>query len=251
MRQPLPSGKPERVFSFDEPCGVASVSWSRDGKQGLVFAPSYGPDRGLRVWRVDFLKRTGTLVDLSGLPVPKTPSKEDVPTISKMSFDPQGRLVALVHYSPVLQPRSPEPDGKLFISFEGQRYPVDDGRADTSLVMAYRLEAGTWKRVELKPSTSGVFEPLETARTLQPVVSQSGVDGFRGKGSSSEGSRPEAAERRLPGQERGTGRRQVAAAVHLGRSALLPRGAAGRWLYGLCPRAVGSGRQAAAGGGRA
>ena len=182
MRQPLPSGEPVRVFSFDAAdCGGASVTWSRDGKQGLVTVSNTGSEPGLRVWRVDLQKGTGTPVSLSGLPEPKPPTGKDVPMIADLSFDPQGRLVALVDYSLVLQPPAPEPDGKLFISFEGKRYPVKEGPGNAAILMAYRLEAGTWKRVELKATWSRDFKELKTGRTLQPVASQTGVLGFRGK----------------------------------------------------------------------
>jgi hypothetical protein len=181
MRQPLPSGEPVRVFSFDATCGAASVAWSRDGKQGLVTASNSGSEPGLRVWRVDLQKGTGTPVSLSGLPEPKPPTGKDVPMISDLSFDPQGRLVALVHYSLVLQSPDTGPDGKRYISFEGKRYPVKEGPGNAAILMAYRLQAGTWKRVELKATSSGDFTELKTARTLQPVASQTAMLGRRGK----------------------------------------------------------------------
>lgn len=182
MRQPLPSGEPVRVFSFDAAdCGGASATWSRDGKQGLVTISSTGSEPGLRVWRVDLQKGTGTPVSLSGLPEPKPPTAKDVPVISDLSFDPKGRLVALVHYALVLEPPAPRPDGKLVIPFEGKSYAVEQGDGAAGILMAYRLEGGTWKRVELKATTSGNFKELKTGRTLQPVASQTGVLGFRGK----------------------------------------------------------------------
>jgi len=67
------------------------------------------------------------------------------------------------------------PDGKRFIPFEGQRYPVVEGAGDPALVMAYRFEGGSWKRIELKSTSSG-FADLETARTLQPVASLGGLE---------------------------------------------------------------------------
>lgn len=175
VRQPLPSGEPQVVFSFNEDCGSAVLAWSPDGRKGLVKASRKDSEPGFRLWLVDLVKRKGTLLPLTGLPEPKVPTEGEVPVVDRVSFDRQGRLVALVNYALVANPPVPGPDGKRFISFEGQRYPVVEGPGDPAIVMAYRLEGGRWKRIELK-STSSWFSALETARTLQPVTTPSGLD---------------------------------------------------------------------------
>lgn len=175
VRQPLPSGKPQVVFSFDEYCSSAVLAWSPDGTKGLVKASRKDPEPGFRLWLVDLVKRKGTLLPLTGLPEPKVPTQGEVPSVDRVTFDRQGRPVALVDYVLVVTQPETGPDGKSFISFEGQRYPVVEGPGNPAIVMAYRLEGGRWKRIELK-STSSWFSALETARTLQPVTTLAGLD---------------------------------------------------------------------------
>jgi hypothetical protein len=174
VRQPLPSGKPEVIFSFDEHCGAAEMAWSPDASKGLIKA-SLDSGPGFRLWLVDVVKRKGTPLPLAGLPEPKEPKEHEEPVVDRVSFDPQGRPVALVVYVLVVNQPETGPDGKRFISFEGQRYPVVEGPGYPALVMAYRLEGGRWKRIELK-STSSWFTALKTARTLQPVTTPSGLE---------------------------------------------------------------------------
>ncbi|WP_224372557.1 hypothetical protein [Hyalangium versicolor] len=181
VRQPIPSGEPQTVFSFDKSCASAVVAWSRDGKQGLVFVSADGPDSSSTAWKVDLVNRTGTLLDLGGLPEEKGPPDKDLPVIEQLTFDPQGRPVALVSYTLVLHPPEPSKDGKRYISLDGENFPVVDGSGDPGLVMAYRLEGGTWKRVEAKAVNSGGFEALKLTKTLQRTASQSSVGQAQGK----------------------------------------------------------------------
>ncbi|WP_224249332.1 hypothetical protein [Hyalangium gracile] len=181
VRQPIPSGEPTTVFSFDRNCASAVVSWSRDGKQGLVFVSGDGPDASSIAWRVDLVNRTGAPLELRGLPEEKGAADTDLPMIEQLTFDPQGRPVALVSYTPALQPPEPGPDGKRAISFQGERFPVAGGQGEPTLVMAWRLEGDTWKRVEVKATTSGGFESLKLFRTLQRTASQTAVGQAKGK----------------------------------------------------------------------
>ncbi|MFY0580494.1 hypothetical protein ACN28S_45230 [Cystobacter fuscus] len=42
VRLPFPSGNASAVFSFDADCSRSEVSWSPDGKEGLVFTGRWG-----------------------------------------------------------------------------------------------------------------------------------------------------------------------------------------------------------------
>jgi hypothetical protein len=146
------------------------MAWSPDARKALLQVDRQ-PGHGFRLWLVDLVKRKSTQMPLDGLPEPKVPDGKAVPFVDRVSFDPQGRPVALVIYALVgMEQLETGPDGKRFIPFEGQRYPVVEGAGDPALVIAYRFEGGSWKRIELK-SASSLFADLETARTLQLVAS--------------------------------------------------------------------------------
>ena len=70
VRQPIPSGEPQVVFSFDEYCRAAVLAWSPDARKGLIKASRKDADPGFRLWLVDLVKRKGTLLPLTGLPEP-------------------------------------------------------------------------------------------------------------------------------------------------------------------------------------
>jgi hypothetical protein len=207
---------------------VADMAWSPDARKALIRV-NREPEPGFRLWLVDLVKRKSTQLPLDGLPEPKEPDGKAVPFVDRVSFDPQGRPVALVIYALVgMEQPETGPDGKRFIPFEGQRYPVVEGAGDPSLVMAYRLEGGTWKRIELKSTSSGLTD-LKTARTLQPVASIGGlgVDPSRALP-------PGDPARKLlsaayPDMKEGFNEAAggVAAHHHPGRTALLPDGARG------------------------
>jgi hypothetical protein len=172
MRHPLP-GEPSTLFTFDAACDRSMVSWSPDGKQGLVFSWPSGEGEVARAWRVDFGSRSGQPLDLKSLPGGAGPSGPDTPYVSRLAFDAQGRPVALVVLA--YAARAPK---KGVITFEGERYPVTRGPGVPGLALAYRLEGGGWKRVEAKParfnaSSAPGVEVLDTVRALTPTWSAS------------------------------------------------------------------------------
>lgn len=172
LRHPLP-GEPSVVFSFDAACDRSMVSWSADGKQGLVFTWPSGEGEVARAWRVDLGAKSGQPLELKSLPGGTGPSAPDRPYVSRLGFDAQGRPVALVVLA--YSKRAPK---KGVITFEGERFTAPSGPGVPGLALAYRLEDGGWKRVEAKP---GRFEAanapglgvLDTLHTLTPVWSSS------------------------------------------------------------------------------
>ena len=69
VRQPLPSGEAVTVFSFNGACDRSMVSWSPDGKQGLVFTWPSGEGEVPKAWRVDLVAHKGQPLDLKTLPL--------------------------------------------------------------------------------------------------------------------------------------------------------------------------------------
>jgi hypothetical protein len=171
VRQPLPSGTPTPVFTFDADCSQSRVSWSPDGKEGLVFTWPVGPGAQTRLWRVDFATKTGKPLDLKDLPGGTGEQGPDKPYVDGAGFDAQGRPVALVSDVYVNREAEKGQGGERFISFEGQRYPVPKGEGMPGLAFAYRMEGANWKRFETKgslyetPSAPGT-KVLEAARAL-------------------------------------------------------------------------------------
>lgn len=180
MRHPLP-GEPSTVFSFDAACDRSMVSWSADGKQGLVFTWPSGEGEVPRAWRVDLGAKSGQPLDLKSLPGGTGPSAPDKPYVSRLGFDAQGRPVALVVLA--YGKRAPK---KGVITFEGEQFTAPKGPGVPWLALAYRLEDGGWKRVEAKP---GRFEAasapgltvLDTVKTLTPVWTASIPTSAQGK----------------------------------------------------------------------
>lgn len=177
LRHPLPTGEPTVVFSFNGACDRSMVSWSPDGKEGLVFTWPSGEGEVQKAWRVDLATHAGKPLDLKTLPGGTGPSKPDKPAILELAFDKQGRPVAIL--SDVYVERTPEkgPKGQQLLSFEGQSYPLPEGvEGSPGLALAYRLEEGGWKRVETKGSgfesdlAPGIRE-LDTLKTLGPIAS--------------------------------------------------------------------------------
>ncbi|WP_164014597.1 hypothetical protein [Pyxidicoccus trucidator] len=146
VRHPLP-GEPATVFSFDAACDRSMVTWSPDGKQGLVFTWPSGEGEVARAWRVDLGAKSGQPLDLKSLPGGTGPAGPDLPYVSRLGFDAQSRPVALITLA--YNARAPK---KGVITFEGERYTVARGAGVPGLALAYRLEDGAWKRVEAKPS---------------------------------------------------------------------------------------------------
>jgi hypothetical protein len=154
IRQPLPSGEPT-VFPFDAACNQSVLSWSPNSMEGLVFSLALGEGEQPRLWRVDFTTKAGKPVSLAGLPGGEGAQTVDKPFISKVGFDTEGRVVALVSDVYTKRPFEKGPDGQSIISFEGERYPVKQGEGLPGLAMAYRLEGAAWKRSEVKASAYG------------------------------------------------------------------------------------------------
>ncbi|MFL5350770.1 MAG: hypothetical protein ACJ8AT_38865 [Hyalangium sp.] len=178
VRQPLPSGEPAVVYSFQEPCSQAMVSWSPDGKEGLVFVPP-----AVKAWRVDLVAHTGKPLDLKALLGSSNSGEADTPSIEELGFDKQGRPVALLE--DIYSERKPEKgkDGQAFVTFEGQRYPLNENQeGEPGLAHAYRLEEGGWKHVETKAShfetdLAPGIRILKAGETLMPVVPEPGIGG--------------------------------------------------------------------------
>ncbi|NVJ13679.1 hypothetical protein [Myxococcus sp. AM010] len=164
MRQPV-KGAATRVFRFDAYCDRSSVSWSPDGKQGLLFTWPSGEGEVPRAWRVDVAAKSGQPLDLKSLPGGNSAGNPNEPYVSRVGFDARGRPVALV----VLASESKGP-----LTFEGESFPVPKGKGVPGLAMAYRREDGGWQRIEIKaarfqedtPSEHGL---LEAAATLTPT----------------------------------------------------------------------------------
>ncbi|HZH75308.1 MAG TPA: hypothetical protein VEY88_04700 [Archangium sp.] len=164
VRQPLPSGAPTTLFTFDAACRRTEVSWSPNGKEGLVHSSPRGESE--RVWRVDFAAKTGKPLELTGLP--------DKSSIARVGFDAQGRVVMLLHAS--LEPEEGQ-GGEQFITFEGQRYPVAaDDKEGYGIALAYRLEGADWKRFETK--ATGSYTRLDANKSIHdPGPSQTEMPG--------------------------------------------------------------------------
>jgi hypothetical protein len=179
VRQPLPSGEPIHVFSFNGACDRSMVSWSPDGKEGLVFTWPSGTGEVPKAWRVDVATHTGKVLDLKPLPGGKDVGEQDKPYIEEVSFDEQGRPVAII--ADVYVKRTPQKGkgGQKTLSYEGQSYPLQEGvEGLPGLAHAFRLEEGSWKHVETKASgfesdlAPGTHE-LETVKTLGTIAKAS------------------------------------------------------------------------------
>ena len=179
LRQPIPTGEPTPVFSFNGACDRSMVSWSPDGKEGLVFTWPSGEGEVPKAWRVDVDAHTGKPLDLKTLPGGKGAGGQDQPYIEQIGFDKQGRPVAIV--ADVYVSREPQKgaDGQTVVAFEGKPYPLSEGlEGSPGLAHAYRLEEGGWKRIETKGSA---FESdiapgtnvLDALKTLTPVAKAS------------------------------------------------------------------------------
>jgi len=168
VRQPIPSGEPTTVFSFGAECIQSQVGWSPDGTEGLVFVTPDSQEAQPLLWRVALAAKAGKPVDLGGLPLEPVKGSER-PRIERVGYDAQGRVIALVFLD--RKPRKGR-DGKRFIHFEGNRYPIDADVVSAGLAVAYRLEGASWKRFEVKGSSNdeGAEHPgtdvLDAARAL-------------------------------------------------------------------------------------
>ncbi|WP_375765053.1 hypothetical protein NR798_25390 [Archangium gephyra] len=201
VRRPL-SGEPTTLFTFDAACTGTELSWSPDLEQGLVFNLPTGEGARPRLWRVDFAAKTGTPVELKGLPGGTGAQGAHQPVIAKVGFDAQGRPMALVYIVPKLEK---DPAGEPFITFEGQRYPAKGIEGTPGLALAYRLEGADWKRFEAKvlSSETDSVDVLDAARLPGP--------------------NPFAAER-LPGQKASE------SAARMLKAELPPRDKFGQWM---------------------
>ncbi|WP_434384696.1 hypothetical protein [Melittangium boletus] len=167
VKQPLPSGERTSV-TFNAECNESLPSWNPDGNEGLVFSPggSGGPPRA---WRVDFTSKRVTPLELGGLPGGKTATAgAEQPSINRLAFDLQGRPVAIMSDLHARRALDQGPDSRRAITFEGQSYPVPQGKGTPGLALAYRWEDGGWKNVEAKATLSDSEDSLDT-RVLDTV----------------------------------------------------------------------------------
>ncbi|KFE60163.1 hypothetical protein [Hyalangium minutum] len=207
VRQSLPaSGEPTVLFVFNAACDRSMVSWSPDGKEGVVFTWPSGEGEQPKAWRVDLVAHTGKALDLKTLPGGVGAGDQDKPAIEQISFDKKGQVVALVTDIYVTRKTKKGPGGKTVLTFEGKSYALPEGvEGSPGLAHAYRLEDGAWKHLETKASgfesdlAPGTRE-LDTVKTLQPVANAS-VSSDRMVGDDA----PEAAVKKLdaafPGQD--------------------------------------------------
>jgi hypothetical protein len=167
------------MFSFNAACDRSMVSWSPDGKEGLVFTWPSGEGEVPKAWRVDLAGHAGKPLNLKTLPGGTGAGGQDQPYIEQLAFDKQGHAVAIVADVYVSRKTQKGPDGQTFAMFEGKRYPFPEGvEGAPGLAHAYRLEEGGWKHVETKGSG---FESdlapgtrvLDTLKTLMPVAKAS------------------------------------------------------------------------------
>ncbi|AKJ04083.1 hypothetical protein ATI61_101822 [Archangium gephyra] len=167
MRRPLSSAEPTTLFTFDAACSGSELSWSPDLQRGLVFNQPTGEGARPRLWRVDFAAKTGSPVELKGLPGGMGAQGAHTPVIAKAGFDAQGRPMALVYVVPELKK---EQDGEPFITFEGERYPAKGIEGTPALALAYRQEGADWKRFEAKvvSSETDSVDVLDAARLPGP-----------------------------------------------------------------------------------
>jgi len=168
IRQPL-SGTPTRVFRFDAFCDRSSVSWSPNGKQGLLFTWPSGEGEVPRAWRVDVNAKSGQPLDLGTLPGGSSAGGPNEPFISRMGFDPQGRPIALVVVAADARAIK-----KGALTFAGETFPIPPGKGIPGLALAYRLEDGGWKRIEAKmnrvqENTASDHGLLDVEATLTPT----------------------------------------------------------------------------------
>ena len=176
VRQPLPSGA-STEYTFNAACNESLLSWSPDGTEGLAFSFAVGEGAQPRAWRVDFAKKSGKPMDLKGLLGGSGGAGFGKASIQRVSFDAQGRPVALVSAVYAKDELEKGVGGERFITFEGQRYPVKGDEGSPGLAMAYRLDGTEWKRFETEVSSfesesaPGV-DVLDAAKTL-PVQTPS------------------------------------------------------------------------------
>jgi hypothetical protein len=179
LRQPLPAGEPTSLFTFNAACDRSMVSWSSEGKEGLVFTWPSGEYEVPRAWRVDLVAHTGKPLDLKALPGGADAGGQDKPYIEEIAFDRKGSPVAIL--ADVYVKRSPQKGegGQRFVTFEGKRYPLNEGEeGGPGLAHAYRFEQGGWKHLETKGSH---FESdlapgtrnLDAVKTLMPIAKAS------------------------------------------------------------------------------
>jgi hypothetical protein len=204
VRQPLPSGEPVTVFTFNAACDRAMVSFSPDGKQGLVFTWPSGEGEVPRAWRVDLAARSGQPLELKGLPGATGAGAQDKPYIEQLGYDKQGRPLAVIADVYVTRQPKEGPKGSYSITFEGKSYPLPEVDGSPGLVHAYRLEGEAWKRFETKGSrfesdiAPGIRE-LEAVRQMQPVYKASLPERMVGEEASE--SAVKMLDAALPGQE--------------------------------------------------
>jgi hypothetical protein len=205
LRQPLPKGEPTSVFTFNAACDQSMVSWSPDGKEGLVFSWPSGEGEGPKAWRVDLTAKAGKPLELKGLPGGVGAGGQDQPYIEQIGFDKEGHPVAIVSDVYVTRTPKKEAGGKQVVAFEGKSYPLPEGgEGMPGLAHAYRLEDAGWKRIETKGSyfETDIAEGtrvLDARKALLPIAKSSPAERMPGEtAKEKDAKRLDAA---FPGQE--------------------------------------------------
>lgn len=161
----LDSGRVERPITTFKGRGAPIAAWAPGGRQALVWLNDWEHASPPMAWTVPLPAGTAT-----ALPLPS------VGELKKLGFDKAGRLIALTLIDaddkggPTLKQ---DPKGSV-LTFEGKRYQQPAGQEGMpALAIAYRREGASWKRTEIKLTTTGWDYAMETraldaANTLTP-----------------------------------------------------------------------------------
>lgn len=161
----LDAGGTEKAIASFKGRGAPVAAWAPGGRQALVWLNDWEHAAPATAWTVLLPAGTAT-----ALPLPT------VGELKKLSYDKAGRLTALTLIDaddkggPTLKQ---DPKGSI-LTFEGKRYQQPAGQEGIpALAIAYRREGASWKRTEIKLTTTGWDYAMETraldvANTLTP-----------------------------------------------------------------------------------
>jgi hypothetical protein len=161
----LDSGRTEKPITTFTGRGVPVAAWAPGGRQAIVWLNDWDHAAPPKAWTVPLPSGTAT-----ALPLPA------VGELKKLGYDKAGRLTALTLIDaddkggPTLKQ---DPKGGI-LTFEGKRYQQPAGQEGIpALAIAYRREGATWKRTEIKLTTTGwdyamEARALDAANTLTP-----------------------------------------------------------------------------------
>ncbi|MFN3430008.1 MAG: hypothetical protein ACK46X_08645 [Candidatus Sericytochromatia bacterium] len=161
----LEGGRTERAIAGVVGKGQPIAAWAPGGRQALVWLNDWEHAAPAKAWTVAL--PTGAAASLP-LPGPGE--------LKKLGFDNAGRLTALTLIDaddkggPTLKQ---DPRGSI-LTFEGRRYQQPPGQEGMpALAIAYRREGASWKRTEIKLTTTGWdyamgIRALDAANALTP-----------------------------------------------------------------------------------